>query len=98
MADDYDIDNDDNLFDFDDEVNPFSAPHIPFHTMFNTDSETDTDSEDQNQALASCLIQIKNTQQLRGALTDNIVVKICTVLSCMESVGLNLLLFLDFLS
>ena len=98
MADDYDIDNDDNLFDFDDEVDPFSAPYIPSHTMFNTDSETDTDSEDQNQALASHPIQIKNTQQLRGALTGNIAAKIRTVLSCMESVGLNLPLFLDFLS
>ena len=37
MSDDNDID-DNNLFDFDDELDPFSAPHIPSHTMFDTDS------------------------------------------------------------
>lgn len=67
MADDYDIDDGNNLFDFDDEVNPFVAPHIPFHTMFYTDSETDSD-EAQN-ATPSCPIQIKNTWWLREVLT-----------------------------
>ena len=34
---DYDLDDDDNLFDFDDEVDPFSAPHVPSHKIFNSD-------------------------------------------------------------
>lgn len=96
MSDDYDIDEGDNLFDFDDEVDPFSAPHIPSHTMFDTDSETDTD-EAQDQ-IPSRPIQIKNTRQMKGVLTGNMAAKVLTVLSCMDSVGLNLPLFLDLLS
>ncbi|KAF9239708.1 hypothetical protein BU15DRAFT_61923 [Melanogaster broomeanus] len=96
MSDYYDINDGDNLFDFDDEVDPFAAPHIPSHTMFDTDSETDMD-EDQNQT-PSCPIQLKNTRRLRGTLTGNIAAKVLSVLSSMESVGLNLPLFLDFLS
>ncbi|KIK99370.1 hypothetical protein PAXRUDRAFT_790417 [Paxillus rubicundulus Ve08.2h10] len=53
--------------------------------------------EDQNQT-PSCPIQLKNTQRLRGMLTGNIVSKVLSVLSSMESIGLNLPLFLDFLS
>ncbi|KIK80850.1 hypothetical protein PAXRUDRAFT_157538, partial [Paxillus rubicundulus Ve08.2h10] len=64
--------------------------------MFDADSETDTD-EDQNQT-PSCPIQLKNTRRLRGTLTGNIAAKVLSVLSSMESVGLNLPLFLDFLS
>lgn len=96
----FDIDDgDDNLFDFDDEVDPFSAPQIPSHTMFDTDSETDTDSDNatQNQTPGgpSCggdsrPIQIERTRRLRRALVGNIADKVFTVLSCMDSVGLNL--------
>ncbi|KIK92435.1 hypothetical protein PAXRUDRAFT_147336, partial [Paxillus rubicundulus Ve08.2h10] len=43
-------------------------------------------------------IQIKNTRRLRRALTGNIAAKVLTVLSSLERVGLNLPLFLDFLS
>ena len=43
-------------------------------------------------------IQIKQTRRLKGALTGNVVAKVLAVLSCMDSVGLNLPLFLDFLS
>ena len=93
---DYDIDDNNSLFDFDDEVDPFAAPQIPSHTIFDTDSETDTD-EDQNQT-PSHPIQIKRTRRLRGALTGSVVAKVLTILSCMDSVGLNLPLFLDFLS
>ena len=90
MSDNDNIDNDNNLFDFGDEVNPFAAPHIHSHTMINSDSETDTD-EAQNQT-PSTPIQIKQTQQLRGALTGNIAAKVLAILSCMDGVGLNHLL------
>ncbi|KAI6137950.1 hypothetical protein BKA82DRAFT_4333663 [Pisolithus tinctorius] len=96
MSDYYDIDGGDNLFDFDDEVDPFAAPHIPSCTMFNDDSENDTDNT-QNQ-MPSHPIQIENTRQLKGVLAGNIAEKVLTVLPCMDSVGLNLPLFLDFLS
>ena len=43
-------------------------------------------------------IQIKQTRRLKGVLTGNVVAKVLAVLSCMDSVGLNLPLFLDFLS
>ncbi|KAI6140218.1 hypothetical protein BKA82DRAFT_4331999 [Pisolithus tinctorius] len=96
MSDYYDIDGGDNLFDFDDEVDPFAAPHIPSCTMFNDDSENDTDNT-QNQ-MPSHPIQIENTRRLKGVLAGNIAEKVLTVLPCMDSVGLNLPLFLDFLS
>ncbi|KIK77232.1 hypothetical protein PAXRUDRAFT_835054 [Paxillus rubicundulus Ve08.2h10] len=56
--------------------------------MFNTDSKTDTD-KDQNQT-PPCPIQLRNTRQLRGMLTGNIAEKVLGVLSSMESIGLNL--------
>jgi hypothetical protein len=58
--------------------------------------KSDTD-EDRNQT-PSRPVQIKCTQQLREALTGNVSAKVLAVLSCMDSVGLNLPLFLDFLS
>jgi len=98
MSNYYDIDSGDNLFDFDDEVDPFAAPS---HTMFNrinADSDSETDSDEAQSETPSFPIQIKNTRRLREALTGNIAAKVLTVLSCMDSVGLNLPLFLDFLS
>jgi hypothetical protein len=40
---DYDNNDDGNIFDFDDEIDPFATPQIPLHSMFNPDSDTNTD-------------------------------------------------------
>ena len=32
-----------DYYNFDDEVDLFAVPHIPSHSMFNTDSESDMD-------------------------------------------------------
>lgn len=92
---DYEIDDDNNIFNSDDEIDPFVAPQLPLHSMFNPDSDTNTD-DDENQPWRP--IQIKYTQRLREMLTGNVATKILTILSCMDSIGCNLPLFLDFFS
>ncbi|KAF8431619.1 hypothetical protein L210DRAFT_3415728 [Boletus edulis BED1] len=64
--------------------------------MFDTDSESDTDNNQTQTPLRP--VQIQSTQRLREALTGGVADKVLAVLSCMDRVGLNLPLFLDFLS
>ncbi|KAH7925761.1 hypothetical protein BV22DRAFT_1160019 [Leucogyrophana mollusca] len=85
---------DGGLFDdSDDDSNydPFSSAHVsPF--MY----ETDSDSDDNDTSPHA--IQLANTRKLKDILTGNPATKVEAVLHYMNSLGLNLPIFLDLLS
>lgn len=45
ICNNYNINDNNNLFNCDDGVDLFAAPHISSHIMFDTDNETDIDND-----------------------------------------------------
>ena len=91
----------------DDLYGPFSSGHIPHSLAHEVESDPELDEEDFPSNIAesaadslSPLIQVVQTRQLREHLGTGAAVadKVAAVLHYMNSVGLNLTLFLDLVS
>ena len=87
--------------DDDDLFGPFSSGHIPRGLVHEVDSDLELDDEDSqppDEEPPPPPIQLAHTRQLREGLGTNAAAKIASVLHYMNSLGLNLPLFLDLLS
>jgi len=88
--------DDDNLF------GPFSSANIPRGLVHKIDSDTELDSDEdmappsEEEPLPP--IQLAHTRQLQDGLSTNAATNVASVLHYMNSLGLNLPLFLDLLS
>ena len=89
--------------DDDDFFSPFSSGHVPRGLVHEVDSDPELDDDSDENPRASDEeplppIQFAHTRQLREGLGTNAAAKVASVLHYMNSLGLNLPLFLDLLS